>query len=310
MWFAVNLAFAAAVEAEEVKFLSASPYQMGDLLADANPVYDVPINADLVYPEKTGNSMPAFVFMHGSGGRLLRHHQYLELARSLGFITLQIDSFGPRGVGSTVGNQTNVTAAMMTTDALRALRYLASRDEVDPQNIVIMGSSKGAISALYAAWTPYRKKVADNLDFAAYLLLYPLCTVLEDGKVTDSPVHVFIGEEDNWTPAKPCIQQVGRMKSQMRDWDITLYAGAYHAFDSPMVGIRDLPNAYSMTDCNVALRADGYEYETGSGYLLNRQERRLAFRTCAKKGQVKIGGSHAAELLLKDVRTMLIAKLK
>jgi len=253
--------------------------------------------------------MPAFIFMHGSGGRLLRHHQYLELARSLGFITLQIDSFGPRGVGSTVGSQTEVTAAMMTTDALRALRYLVNRTEVDPEKIVIMGSSKGAIAALYAAWTPYRKKVAGDLDFAAYLLLYPLCTVIEDGNVTDSPVHVFIGEKDNWTPAKPCIQQVGRMKSRERDWDITLYAGAYHAFDAPMVGIRNLPNAYSMAGCTVALRADGYEYETGSGYLLNRQERRLAFRTCAKKGQVKIGGSHAAELLLKDIRAMLTAKL-
>ncbi len=309
-FLAANLVLAAALEAEEVNFMSASPYQLADLLAEAEPEYDVPINADLVHPEKTGTKMPAFVFMHGSGGRLLRHHQYLELARSLGYITLQVDSFGPRGVGSTVGNQTNVTASMMTTDALRALKYLASRADVDPERIVVMGSSKGAISALYAAWTPIRQKVVGDLDFAAYLLLYPLCTALEDGKVTENTVHVFIGEKDNWTPAEPCIQQVDRMKSLNRDWAITLYPDAYHAFDSPFDGVRDMPSAYSMAGCAVALRADGYEYETGSGYLLTRAERRLAFRACAKKGQVKIGGSHAVEILLENVRAVLVSKLK
>ena len=96
--------------AEEVRFMSASPYQLAGILSAASPIYDVEINADLVYPEETKAEMPAFVFMHGSGGRLLRHQRYLELARKLGFVTLQIDSFGPRNIGSTVGNQTNVTS--------------------------------------------------------------------------------------------------------------------------------------------------------------------------------------------------------
>ena len=111
----LGLLLISAASAEPVIFTSASPYQMGDLLTTKAPVYDVEIDADLVLPETTGAAMPAFVFMHGSGGRLLRHQRYLERARDLGFVTLQIDSFGPRGVSSTVGNQTNVTAAMMAT---------------------------------------------------------------------------------------------------------------------------------------------------------------------------------------------------
>lgn len=294
-----------AASAETVTFTSASPYQMGDLLTTAAPVYDVEIDADLVLPEATGAAMPAFVFMHGSGGRLLRHQRYLERARGLGFATLQIDSFGPRGVGSTVGNQTNVTAAMMATDVLRALRYLAGRPDIDANRIVVMGSSKGAIAAMFAAWTPIREKVAGDLDYAGYLLLYPLCAEIEDGRVTANPVHVFIGELDNWTPAAPCIAEVARMKARGRDWAITLYEGAYHGFDAPIDGIRSLPQAYSMVDCNVALRADGYEYETGSGHLLTRAERPKAFRACARKGAVKMGGSHAADALLADVDAFL-----
>ncbi len=295
----------AAARAGEVTIRSASPYQLGDLLKLAAPVYDVEIDADLVYPDETRDVMPAFVFMHGSGGRLLRHQRYLELARDLGFATLQIDSFGPRGVTSTVGNQTNVTAAMMTTDVLRALRFLAERPDIDPDRIVIMGSSKGAIAAMFAAWTPIRRKVAGELDYAGYLLLYPLCAEIEDGQVTAAPVHVFIGELDNWTPAAPCIAQVERMKAQGRDWAITLYEGAYHGFDAPIDGIRNMPHAYSMVGCNVALRADGYEYETGSGHLLTRAERPKAFRSCARKGAVKMGGYHAADALLADVDKFL-----
>jgi len=304
---AAGLALAPIAEAEQVSFTSASPYQLGDLLSDASPVYDVEINADLVYPDKKAEKMPAFVFMHGSGGPLLRHHRYLELARAHGFVTLQIDSFGPRGITSTVGNQTNVTAAMMTTDVLRALEFLAGRPDVDANKIAVMGSSKGAIAALYAAWSPIRQKVVGDLDYAGYALLYPLCATIEDGNVSANAVHVFIGKEDNWTPAAPCMEQVDRMAALGKDWAITLYEGAYHGFDAPIEGIRDMPYAYSMVDCNVALRTDGYEYETGSGHLLTRAERRLAFRSCAKKGAVKMGGYHAADALLKDVGNFLDA---
>lgn len=303
--FAMNWAATLEVMAEEIAIMSASPYQMGDLLKQSNPNYDIEIKADLVFPEITTESMPAFVYMHGSSGRLLRHQRYLELARERGFVTLQIDSFGPRGVTSTIGNQTNVTAAMMTTDILRSLHYLNQLPNVDPGKIVIMGSSKGAIAALYSTWMPIRSKVLGDMDDADYILLYPLCVTIEDGNVTRNSVHVFIGKEDNWTPAAPCIEQVNRMKSLGKDWAITLYEGAYHGFDASITGTRDMPHAYSMADCNVALRADGYEYETGSGYLLTRSERRLAFKSCAKKGSVKMGGAHAVDALMRDVGEFL-----
>ncbi|USG61093.1 dienelactone hydrolase family protein [Sneathiella marina] len=302
---AMNWTAAPEVAAEEISFMSASPYQLGDLLKQPDPSYDVEIKADLVFPENMSEPMPAFIYMHGSSGRLLRHQRYLELARERGFVTLQIDSFGPRGVTSTIGNQTNVTAAMMTTDILRSIDYLSQHPNVDPDRIVIMGSSKGAVAALYSAWTPARKKVLGDRGEADYILLYPLCVTIEDGDVTNKSVHVFIGKEDNWTPAAPCIAEVRRMKSLGKDWAITLYEGAYHGFDASISGTTNLPHAYSMADCNVALRADGYEYETGSGYLLTRPERRLAFKSCAKKGSVKMGGTHALDAFMRDVGEFL-----
>ena len=309
--FALALGLTAyhGAQADELAVISASPYQLGDLLQDPAPTYDLKIAGDLRFPENPKARSPAFVFLHGSGGQLARHQRYLALARDLGFATLQLDSFGPRGVSSTVGDQTNVTAAMMTTDLLRALVTLAGRPDIDQNKIVVMGSSKGAIAALYAAWTPIREKVAGVLDYAAYILLYPFCTSIEDARVTPNPLRVFIGEQDNWTPPAPCEAEVARMRGLGHDWAITLYAGAYHGFDADFEGIRSLPHAYSMVDCSVALRPDGYEYETGSGYLLTKADRRKAFRACAKKGDVKMGGQHAANPLLHDIRRVLEAVL-
>ena len=303
--FAFGLLAATVAAGENVTWTSASPYQLADLLDQASPTYDLQISGELIYPPKTKDRMPAVVFLHGSSGPLLRHQRYFEAARALGFVTLQIDSFRPRGITSTVGNQANVTAAMMTIDLLRALHFLAARPDIDADKIVVMGSSKGAIAALYATWNPIRKKLVGDLDYAGYILLYPLCTAIEDGNVSQNPVHVFIGKEDNWTPAAPCIEQVARMKSLGRKWSITLYDGAYHGFDAPVEGIRSMPYAYSMSACKFALRADGYEYEAGSGFLLTKAERRSAFRSCAKKGDVKMGGYHAADALLRDVGSFL-----
>lgn len=296
--------------AEQVTFTSASPYQLGDLLQEAEPAYELEVGGDLVYPETRAERMPAFVFLHGSSGPLARHDQYLEMARRVGYATLQLNSFAPRGISSTVGNQANATAAMMATDLLRALVFLAARPEIDADRVVVMGSSKGAIAALYANWEPIRRKVAGGLDFAGYALLYPLCAAIEDGKVSPNPLHVFIGAEDNWTPPAPCKAQVDRMKGLGHDWTITLYDGAYHGFDSGYGGVRDLPSAYSFVDCRVAMRADGYEYETGSGLMLTKAERRRAIGSCARKGGVKLGGpTAAADKLLRDIEAFLRARL-
>ena len=82
----------------------------------------------------------------------------------------------------------------MTTDLLRALKFLAAQPNIDSKKIVVMGSSKGAVAALYATWNPIRQKIVGDLDFAGYVLLYPLYTTIEDGKVTTIAVHVYIGK--------------------------------------------------------------------------------------------------------------------
>ena len=124
----------------------------------------VTINAELRFPKdgKEPEKIPAMVFVHGSGGPLPRHQKWLRLFREMGFATVYANHFKPRGVSSTVGNQTRVTGAMMTADALYLLNALTKHPRIDPNRIGIMGGSKGGGVAFYVTWNPLRKAIAKD----------------------------------------------------------------------------------------------------------------------------------------------------
>ena len=70
-----------------------------------------------------------------------------------------IDSFKPRGVSSTVTDQSAVTGQDFNLDALGALKALGANSRIARNKIGITGFSKGGTSALMAAH--------DNLVVAA-----------------------------------------------------------------------------------------------------------------------------------------------
>src|SRR5690606_17904721 len=101
---------------------------------------------EVVFPSGTGPH-PAVVMMHGCGGLAPATREALhEQARALrqnGYATLVLDSFGPRGQQG--GHICDSFDRMLKTrndrliDAHEALDYLASMDEVDADNIFVMG---------------------------------------------------------------------------------------------------------------------------------------------------------------------------
>jgi dienelactone hydrolase len=300
--------FGAGAQAEQITFPSASPYQLGQVLK-GNLSYDLEITATLQFPQGIEGKVGALVFIHGSGGILSRHTKYLELARRLGLASLQIDSFGPRGVTSTIGSRTSVTAAMMAVDAHAALKYLARHPRIDASRVFLMGSSKGGTATLYSAWSPARRVVLGDLDYAGRIALYPACAHIEDGDVSASPLVTMIGEKDNWTPADNCVAMTKIMSNAGNPWSIILYEGAYHGFDDATRAVRTIPNAYNITGCDFALRADGIEYEKNSGFELTRADRRRALGACARKGDVLLGGNHALPTLMKDLEAFLVGNM-
>lgn len=148
-------------------------YTLERLLLGLNGEEDVP--ALLLIPEKRRNPAPGMLFMHWHGGMYELGKQqlltgvpeqtaYAPVLAEKGIVTLAIDSwcFGERKrtADGPVGEEDafkrmlwkgQVLFGMMMFDEFRALDYLASRPEVDPQRLGVLGMSMGATKAWWLA---------------------------------------------------------------------------------------------------------------------------------------------------------------
>lgn len=292
---------------EVLSIESASPYSMKDLIEHPAAKGDVMLKAELVFPEGASETekLPVMVYVHGSGGPLDRHQKWLRLFRDMGIATLQADHFAPRGVTSTVGDQSNVTGAMMTADALAILKALANHPRIDPNRIGIMGSSKGGGVATYVAWNPIRKAVSGDKAFAVHIPLYSTCAHWENMDFTGAPLLMMIGDQDRYTGVTQCVESIDAMRAAgYTAASVKLYPGAYHAFDDDR-GVRQLSDGFSVTKCRFVVKADGETIEETSGLSMdNKSDRLSAFRRCATPG-VTLGGNQVMPEAMKDVKAFV-----
>jgi dienelactone hydrolase len=159
-------------------------YTLERLVLDLNGVEDVP--ALLLIPKKRAPRAPGLLYVHWHGGmyelgkeQLLRgvtaQPAYAPVCAEKGIVTLAIDSWcfgerkheanGRQGEEDTFKLmlwQGRVLWGMMMFDEFRALSYLASRLEVDPERLGAFGMSMGATKAWWlAALSPQVKLTID-----------------------------------------------------------------------------------------------------------------------------------------------------
>ena len=77
----------------------------------------------------------------------------------------------------------------------------------------------------------------------------------ENVEFTDSPIHILIGEIDDWTPAEPCNFFVKKI-SKTANVDLTIYPDSHHSFDKNSPVIRN-EEAYNFSDCIFKMTSDG-----------------------------------------------------
>lgn len=312
--FTAGVAFTGAAQAgEPVELLavtSSNPFNFVAALDDPNAGGPVDLEAQLVFPEGSGEDelLPAMIFVHGAGGPQAHHQTWLSLFRDLGIATVYADHFAPRGKDSAVGSHIQLTGAAMTADALNMLKALAEHPRIDPERIGIMGASKGGGVALYSAWNPMRRQIAGALDFAVHIPLYPTCVYWDEKDFTEAPVQVLVGGEDDWTGLEHCVASVEEFKAAgYANVGIRIYDGAPHGFDSG-VDLRTIGHAYTVASCRFSIGADGRDYASGI-YMENGEAKRAGLRDCAGKGATYGGDAAALEAAKADVRALLTETL-
>jgi dienelactone hydrolase len=197
----------------------------------ANPL---PLQGYLRQTNGAGPS-PAVVLLHscnGNWGRL--DERWGKRIASWGYVTLTVDSFGPRGIKNTCGGGAPVALAF---DAYRALNFLAQQPSVDPARVAVLGFSQGGWLALSSVERGIIEQTSRN-KFRAAIAFYPPCLGFK-GNMT-VPTLVLIGELDDWTLAKECRNMVegrddwgiSRQKGEGAPIRLIVYPGAHHGFDA------------------------------------------------------------------------------
>jgi dienelactone hydrolase len=149
--------------------------------------------------------------------------------------------------------QRTITSARRRLDALGALEYLAHRKDIAADRIALVGWSHGGSATLYAINAKDPEVAAFRATpgapfFRAAVAFYPGCRAplkAKDHWQPGVPTRIHIGELDDWTPAKPCVDLGRAMGARGEDFDVTTYPGSYHAFDAPagrLVHRSDVPN--------------------------------------------------------------------
>jgi len=97
---------------------------------------------------KSGERRPAFIVLHGFGGNKDGQGQTVVAKQftELGYVTLRIDF---RGCGESEGERGRIICLDQVADTRNAFSHLATRAEVDPQRIALVGSSFGAAVAVF-----------------------------------------------------------------------------------------------------------------------------------------------------------------
>ncbi len=283
---------------EKIYFHSANPYSFNDVITDLDNQEKQEVFGQLVIPNDTINENKKFPLVIGVAGSLgwgEHHYKYLKMYQDMGIATFELNSFKSRGITSTVGTQNTITMAAMILDAYKAFETLSKHPKIDKEKVSITGWSLGGGVTIFSAWLPLKNAINRDLSFASYLAYYPPCFIDPDNVYfSGSPIHILIGELDNWTPSAPCLDFVEKL-SYTANIDLTIYKDSYHSFDrnSPVIRRED---AYNFSNCTFRLDDEG---NVLMNYLnipmSNPFLQKIGFMMCVTRG-VNFGGNSDARV--------------
>ena len=249
----------AQVNKEKISFESANPFSLSDVILDLDNQEKQIVFGQLTLPIDSLNpdkKYPLIIGVAGSMGWKKHHLDYMEMYQNDGFATFELNSFQSRDILSTVGSQDEVTIAAIILDAYRALEKLATHPNIDKEKVSITGWSLGGGVSLFSGWMPLKNAITTEVSFASHLAFYPPCFIdPENLEFTQAPMHILIGESDNWTPAAPCSNLIDKLGDKA-NISLTTYPDSHHSFDSE-IPVQRNEKGYSFKDCVFKLTEDG-----------------------------------------------------
>lgn len=262
------------------------------------------ISGELTLPFGEGR-FPAMVIAHGSGGVGEHHKAWARFFVANGIAAFVVDSFTGRGISETATNQQILTDWSNAADAMKALALLTTHPRIDPSKIGVIGGSRGGNVALFTAFEEFASGLAEpGQRFAIHFALYPSCGTRYVGiSLTGRPIHFLLGEKDDYTPARKCVEYASWFQAQGAPIEVQTFSGAHHGYDR-VTRPSFVSNVQNYAACSA-------EYDIGQGMMrllpgretMTREESAAYFRTCWRRGAT-VGGEPRA---LADARAHVLA---
>jgi dienelactone hydrolase len=198
---------------------------------------DVTLSGSLRLPN-ADPALPLVILLHGTDGpQSVALSSWRDFLTAQGYATLRVDSYSARGLTSISQEQGTLSQFIQIYDAYRAVEIIATDPRIDPSRIVLMGFSRGGTAALFAAMRRFHEAYGPAVGaIAAYVPFYPTCNfqLVSGLDMVDAPIRHFHGAADNWASAAVCRTYADALRAAGTDIVMTEYAGAMHAFDSPL----------------------------------------------------------------------------
>jgi dienelactone hydrolase len=252
-----------------------------ETLAPVAPLAPPPatITARLFRPDARVRPAPAMVILSSSAG--VQRHRELYYARRLadaGIAACVVDSFGPRGVRSTVADQSRVSAFQMECDAVAALRLLRQDARIDSDRIGVMGVSKGGVAAINSAIAVRRAWRGVDDAFALHVGVCPGCVAQHrDASTTGRPIFFMLARHDDYTPARFAIDYAQRMRAAGNAHIRVKVYAAHHGWES--IGpVYAIANAQNYARCANLIEDDGRHFVAAAGHAMSEAEYRVWVR--------------------------------
>lgn len=285
---------------------------------------EVTIYGDLVMPKSGAEKVPAVIFSHGSDGITRGTLEvWAKPLTEAGYAVFLVESFKPRGEQKISGTPMQLTwnTTLHISDALYALRLMATHPRIDARRIFHMGWSRGGTPVLDAAWPTFQQRILPpNVKWAGGIAIYPGCNFryrVDQHSPLPSPVLMLLAEKDDMTPAKPCMEYAEELAAKGHKVSYKVYPGAYHVFDrldQPWRRFKEGNFAQCAVDVQMPygpadpLRwGPGYDRNTGR-MIFTPEEFNAIVAQCGQMSEITIeSNAKAREQAVKDVLTFLNA---
>ncbi len=221
---------------ERVTFQSSDPFTPA-AIRGARPRS---VKALLFLPPNTppDRTTPAVVLLHGSAGMIYERAKYGPSLAAMGVAVLLIETYASRpDLGTSfIQRVLNITETMFVADAYAALRYLATRPEIDTSRVALAGFSYGGMATTYAMYA----QIADALlprgpRFVGHAAFYAPCIArFEDSRTTGAPMLMLYGALDELVRSERCAQIAQDLRSGGSEVQIIVYPTAVHQWDGSM----------------------------------------------------------------------------